>query len=1475
MGAAAASVKAFGSDVGKTLAATDAETKKAVETVSKGALLMGAGLVTGFGVAVGAAANFEKEMSGVAAVSGATGAELRLLGESALKAGADTSFSASEAARGQAELAKAGISTADILGGALTGSLALAAAGQLDVAQAAEISAQAMNIFGLEGRDVGHIADVLAAGANKSAADVGQLGDALRQGGLVAKQTGLSFEETVATLALFADNALVGSDAGTSLKTMLQRLTPTSKESAEMMAQLGFSAYDAQGNFIGMEALAGELQSSLGGLTQEQRNTALATMFGSDAVRGANAIYEDGAAGMARYIKMVHDQGFATRSAAELTNNLAGDVERLGGSLETALIRGGSGANTVMRELIQLATGAVNVIGEMPAPLLATATGLAGISGSALLVLGGVGTLIPKLREVQLALAALGPTGVAAAGMLTTLGKAAGIAGLLTALAMSASAADEALDKIGDPRKPVEINKLAGQLTEVGSASELSEVLVASLGYSLGDLTSRIADVQTRGWLEDFVKGSTYADRAVKELDSTLASMVQGGAIDAAQTQFKVIEADLRAMGLTTEQINAAFPQFTQGMEDAEAAAKVQAAATGEAAGALQGLNQATGENIPITEEQKAAMEAAEEAAKALKERHEELASSYGSFISPMDAFKQAMEDGNFSLNEFSENLERQIKAADEWATNLKTIAARGRIDVVDELARMGPEAAGLVAAMANANEAEMNRSADAIVEGTRRGMIESGAELDTGTKIMAEIARQGTDATVASVVEALSGLPGVTADLVRQTAQGMGQTLEEARPAWEGAWTARRTVSLEQMNALLSEAPPPVRQAADTINRHLTDTNPAFAAEFMSRRGVSVEQMNGLLAEAPPPVRAAAELINRHLTDTNPGFVQDWDLRRMTSVEKMNALLAEAPPPLRAAADLINRHLADTNPEFAAQFQSRTGVSIDEMNALLAQAPPPVQQAMALINSHLAQHKPGWDSQFVERRNFAVAEMDIAGRESAAAAGRAGDGMNAQLASRLPPFRGTVGQYQSSLVTGIQAVGAATNAGGVRRDTGAARPGVFADGGIIEFYAAGGMKEAHQAQIARAGDWRVWAEPETGGEAYIPLALAKRERSTGILEEVASRFGLVLRPAGADEIADYHQGGICQHFHSGGLYVPPPHPQFMDYGEPIRPAGSGTTHNMREVVAEAARQHMTLPHHTAPPPVAGGGGFSGGNTLARVNSILGEFPGLRVTSTYRSPSANAAVGGAPNSYHMDRANPAVDVGGPTAQLDRYAARLRSMGGWREGPIWRAPGHYDHVHVAEEGAIFKSYDQGGWLEPGYTLAHNGTGRPERVLSLAEGGLVGDTFYGGAGSERKRRRRFSDEEGAQFDYMNRRETRATPHAYLDYGTPHNQRDNLRPSEAYRDEWKDAMRDGRTGGTSAGTRPSAPAVIRVPVNQSADNSVNLTFSGPAVKVDVSASVGADARQLQDQVLTAVNRSLGAWQDSLKMEIRSRRG
>lgn len=382
--------------------------QQAFQRLGHTASIAAVGMVAGFGYAVKAAADFDKAMSKVASVSHVSGKEMDALRKIAIQQGKDTKFSAKEAADAEVELAKAGISTADILGGALKGALALSAAGEISVAESATVAAQAMHIFGLQGKDVSHVADVLAAGANKSAADIHGLAWSLKMGGQVAAQMGLSLEDTVGTLSAFADNALIGSDAGTSLKTMLMRLSNPTDKAAGLMDDLGIETYDASGNFVGMTQFAGNLQGALQGLTAQERNQALATIFGADATRAANILYKIGAKGINDYTLAVNDNGAAARTAAKQMDNLAGDLEFLRGSIETALIQSGSGANSVLRQMVKAVTGVVNAFVSLPASVQSTGTIIIGLTGAVILFTKAGIFMVNTVKDMRIALAALG-----------------------------------------------------------------------------------------------------------------------------------------------------------------------------------------------------------------------------------------------------------------------------------------------------------------------------------------------------------------------------------------------------------------------------------------------------------------------------------------------------------------------------------------------------------------------------------------------------------------------------------------------------------------------------------------------------------------------------------------------------------------------------------------------------------------------------------------------------------------------------------------------------------------------------------------------------------------------------------------------------------------------------------------------------------------------------------------------------------
>lgn len=382
--------------------------------------LTAAGLaVTAFGVAsVKMAADFDEQMSTVQANSGATAAQLSQLREAALQAGASTVYTAAESAGAINDLAKAGMSVSDILSGGLTASLNLAAAGQMDVGNAAEYMSQALTMFHLSGKDVTSTADALAAGADKAVGDVSDFGEALNNCGVMANSFGMNLQETVGVLGLFAQNGIVGAEAGTQLNSMLMKLANPASDAKSTMEELGISTHDASGKFVGMANLAGQLHDKLGKLTDQQRQQAEATIFGSYAIKGAGIIMDAGKKGVEDWTKAVSDSGFAAQQASNKTNNLKGDLKMLESAIQSAMTKIGEGAQGPLRKLTQGLTDLITGFGDLPAGVqqaIVVMSALSGImlgvhkaasslNGSTSTMANNIGLAIDPIQRVKAAL---------------------------------------------------------------------------------------------------------------------------------------------------------------------------------------------------------------------------------------------------------------------------------------------------------------------------------------------------------------------------------------------------------------------------------------------------------------------------------------------------------------------------------------------------------------------------------------------------------------------------------------------------------------------------------------------------------------------------------------------------------------------------------------------------------------------------------------------------------------------------------------------------------------------------------------------------------------------------------------------------------------------------------------------------------------------------------------------------------------
>ncbi|MCU5599081.1 phage tail tape measure protein [Bacillus wiedmannii] len=417
--------------------------------------------------------NFEQQMANIKAVSGATGQEMSKLSELAVKYGEDTKYSSVEAGKGIEELIKAGVSLKDIINGGLEGALNLAAAGELELGEAAEIASTALNAFKKDGLSVTDAANLLAGAANASATDVHELKYGLSASAAVAAGAGMTFKDTSTALAVFAQNGLKGSDAGTSLKTMLMRLNPSTKEAYNKMADLGLITYNAQAGFdflvkngitpasrsVGdievalekyvmksegvtkwndkcdttfrelatssaflsskfydqqghiqsLENISGILHESMKGLTDQQRSMALETLFGSDAVRGATILFNEGSQGVNKmYTEM--SKVTALETANTKMNTLKGRIEQLSGAFDTMKKTIGDALAPVVSAFVAGLQKLVDGFNALPGPVQKAISITAGI----VLALTAIATVIGVvLAAVGMVVSGIGSLAVA------------------------------------------------------------------------------------------------------------------------------------------------------------------------------------------------------------------------------------------------------------------------------------------------------------------------------------------------------------------------------------------------------------------------------------------------------------------------------------------------------------------------------------------------------------------------------------------------------------------------------------------------------------------------------------------------------------------------------------------------------------------------------------------------------------------------------------------------------------------------------------------------------------------------------------------------------------------------------------------------------------------------------------------------------------------------------------------------------
>ena len=339
------------------------------------------------------AKNFEEEMVAVGAVTRTIRDKKKfgLLREQALRLGETTSFTNVDAARGQRFLGMAGMSVSDILS-SMPSVLNLSKAGRTDLAGTADIASNIMSGYGMTGKDMGRISDVLVGTFSRSNVNVKQIGDTLKYVGPKAKAAGLELEYVAAATGKLGDAGIQGSMAGTALRAVISRLAGPPKMAKKALARLGVETKDLNGNLRPFEELLDEIADKMKDLGSAEQIELTKKIAGEEGSSAFTVLLEQRA-----HIKKLRDElkaakGEAKEMASIMGDNAAGDEKLLGSAWSALKTEIGTQLLPDYRELLHTTTELINKGREWAKAnpeLTKTIALLAGTVGTLLVVGGG------------------------------------------------------------------------------------------------------------------------------------------------------------------------------------------------------------------------------------------------------------------------------------------------------------------------------------------------------------------------------------------------------------------------------------------------------------------------------------------------------------------------------------------------------------------------------------------------------------------------------------------------------------------------------------------------------------------------------------------------------------------------------------------------------------------------------------------------------------------------------------------------------------------------------------------------------------------------------------------------------------------------------------------------------------------------------------------------------------------------------
>ena len=1141
----------------------------------------------GIGVGIAAiASQFKKVMSvgmdwtnnmnTLTAVTGATADQLKKAGDAARALGNDISLpatSANDAASAMTELAKGGFTVQQAMDAA-KGSLQLAAAAGISATDAATIQSQALQAFGLNANQAGKMSDTLANAANASSAEITDVAYALQAAGTVANQFGLSAEDTSAAIALLANNGIKGSDAGTLLKSSLLALTDQGEPAQKAIDKLGLTVYDTTGKFVGLHSLYGQLGEAAKRMTPEQYQAATAVLFGSDAMRIAGVAAKDGSASYDSMRTAMDRQGAAADVAAAKTKGLPGALERVKNGMESLQLKAYDALEGPISSLLDKTSAALGGLDDSAAGFGASLSAawsqvasnevvrstwneMVALFGSLASTAQG---LLPTVVQIGSSLAkASAALGVATWKILVTaLEAAAGALKTITPLiqglgnfmsshqGMVTAAAGAWLLFRGIPAILGRVTGATVPLTQ--SLSRMGQQITGQAG-ALVPLRSRLTAIagdyrnignaaQNNG---QQLSRFSQLMRAVSNNSPTIRNM--GNAFMGASTN----------VGAFTGALRAGVQPALNGLRTA--ASGVIGALGGPFSAALIAAGAAfaiiSAQNQKADQSLKAYQDAVRRTEKAQVNLNSALAKSRGAFddtvkgsaVERITAISDELEKAAGRTGTVMDRVRDEngslwgglfgnsdVFGASGTATNFaekikqQGDAAKSTLQVINDLkmnsedlttAAYGPQAAfdqlaAKMEAAGDSGKAAAGKFRDARTEFLRqqdvaRKIAPGVLEMATAMRTLADNTATAADKTSAlkSAMDALN--PARTAGDAEaahtravEAAKQSETPVDAAGGVGADLFRADGTLNLSKSNAVdLNDA---LKALSDT-----TVDAALSGVKNMDEVFKGNDQTFASLAQRyqtdVPKIRAAFDTLGGKLTELSPKLSEIAQKFQNGEIPTDHPINIEAPGG-QAVLDLLKglgeKVHEDNNKE----------IVVEDKNGLGA-------QTLQLLKTI------GYEAKVVDNKLVLVKADTSAADEAMSAFSNEWKTMTTTVNFRTPDF--------------VPAV-----PGETKRPRGGGR----ADGAIVPFgaimpMADGGLQWIEKPQTAGIysgrGAGTIFAEEETGGEAYIPLAKSKRGRSMAILMEVARLFGIGRNSEGSitvDELKSFASGI------SGGSYV-------------------------------------------------------------------------------------------------------------------------------------------------------------------------------------------------------------------------------------------------------------------------------------------------------------------------------------------------